>query len=451
MTNSTAAQPLDLDTDTLWYIHGVVKNLGAIELAHKIADAIAGRAALIAQARAAQPESATGTTGASVPTWQERIAHHPDRTAAEFVDEAKDAEIADLRAQLAANGQGEMVQVGHMRLLENGTKMGIGFDKLDEPLIEGWRQIPVFAHLSAPASAQPAELTVLLGRMRDALPACQDDSPDDSRELWSIYGEMRKLASAQPDRGAVVPDGFVWPEPPPSKGQSHVLFEDGYAEGWAKAIDTVRSRLAAAPSPASQPVAQDALEEIKCLLAEQYETEIQRLKDIIKASPISAVAPSDAKDAAGWMVPLSKDGESVWIEGEGDVSLCRCTATSAADAKGKADAANAGGMTMEEMRDKAWSDSSKSINSQYGVSWIAPMPKPFAEWFAAGWNAKSPATSAADAKDEVRLDHMEAWLSKSGARGFKWNSYDFVTGKSVREQLDAAMAAAPSSEKGGAK
>jgi hypothetical protein len=33
--------------------------------------------------------------------WEDRIAQHPDRTAAEYVDAAKDAEIADLRAALA--------------------------------------------------------------------------------------------------------------------------------------------------------------------------------------------------------------------------------------------------------------------------------------------------------------------------------------------------------------
>ena len=44
-----------------------------------------------------------------------------------------------------------------------------------------------------------------------------------------------------------VPEGFKWPEPPPRK-QSATLFDDGYEEGWAKAIDTVRALLAAAPS-----------------------------------------------------------------------------------------------------------------------------------------------------------------------------------------------------------
>jgi hypothetical protein len=48
------------------------------------------------------------------------------------------------------------VQVGYMRLLDSGTKMGIGFDKLEEPLIEGWRQVPVFAYLAAPAAIEQA-------------------------------------------------------------------------------------------------------------------------------------------------------------------------------------------------------------------------------------------------------------------------------------------------------
>lgn len=55
----------------------------------------------------------------------------------------------------------------------------------------------------------------------------------------------------------VLPNEFAWPEPPASKGQSHVLFEDGYAEGWAKAIDTVRAMfsVSAAPTATAEPVA----------------------------------------------------------------------------------------------------------------------------------------------------------------------------------------------------
>jgi hypothetical protein len=38
--------------------------------------------------------------------------------------------------------------------------------------------------------------------------------------------------------------------------------------------------------------------------------------------------------------------------------------------------------------------------------------------------------------DKARLDHLEAWLKRSKDRGFAWNSYDFITSKPVREQLD---------------
>ncbi|WP_026382743.1 hypothetical protein [Achromobacter xylosoxidans] len=44
-----------------------------------------------------------------------------------------------------------------------------------------------------------------------------------------------------------------WPTMPPSKGQSPVLFEDGYAEGWAKCMDECRR----AVSQASAPVADE--------------------------------------------------------------------------------------------------------------------------------------------------------------------------------------------------
>lgn len=54
-----------------------------------------------------------------------------------------------------------------------------------------------------------------------------------------------------------VPAGFVWPNPPERRGQSPVLFDDGYEEGWAKCIDTMKAMLAAAPQPAqaAEPVA----------------------------------------------------------------------------------------------------------------------------------------------------------------------------------------------------
>ena len=43
-----------------------------------------------------------------------------------------------------------------------------------------------------------------------------------------------------------VPGGFAWPECP-KRRQSHVLFDDGYEEGWAACIAAVKVMLAAAP------------------------------------------------------------------------------------------------------------------------------------------------------------------------------------------------------------
>jgi hypothetical protein len=47
-TTPGTEEGIDLDTATLWEIHGVVKNAGSLDLAHKIADSIARRAAPLA-------------------------------------------------------------------------------------------------------------------------------------------------------------------------------------------------------------------------------------------------------------------------------------------------------------------------------------------------------------------------------------------------------------------
>lgn len=43
-----------------------------------------------------------------------------------------------------------------------------------------------------------------------------------------------------------VPTVFVWPERP-KRRQSHVLFDDGYEEGWAACVATIKAFLAATP------------------------------------------------------------------------------------------------------------------------------------------------------------------------------------------------------------
>jgi hypothetical protein len=47
-----------------------------------------------------------------------------------------------------------------------------------------------------------------------------------------------------------VPDGLKWPTMPARKGQSNVLFDDGYEEGWSRCLAECSQMLAAAPQPA---------------------------------------------------------------------------------------------------------------------------------------------------------------------------------------------------------
>ena len=63
-------------------------------------------------------------------------------------------------------------------------------------------------------------------------------------DYMSGFNEATKRAQQ-----VAVPQCFKWPKPPPFKGQSPVLFDDGYEEGWAKAISTVQSILTSAQQP----------------------------------------------------------------------------------------------------------------------------------------------------------------------------------------------------------
>lgn len=50
------------------------------------------------------------------------------------------------------------------------------------------------------------------------------------------YRAMLASLEAKP----TVPDGFVWPDCP-KRRQSHVLFDDGYEEGWAACVATIKA------------------------------------------------------------------------------------------------------------------------------------------------------------------------------------------------------------------
>ena len=55
---------------------------------------------------------------------------------------------------------------------------------------------------------------------------------------WKMKLYLAPGAQAQPAQS--VPDGFVWPECP-KRRQSHVLFDDGYEEGWAACVATIKA------------------------------------------------------------------------------------------------------------------------------------------------------------------------------------------------------------------
>lgn len=74
------------------------------------------------------------------------------------------------------------------------------------------------------------------------------------RLLTAQREDLTTRAQAAP--AAVAHQGVVaWPVMPPSKGQSPVLFEDGYAEGWAKCLEACRAALASAPTAQPTPPA----------------------------------------------------------------------------------------------------------------------------------------------------------------------------------------------------
>lgn len=72
-------------------------------------------------------------------------------------------------------------------------------------------------------------------------------------EVVRIRGALDEYSAAL--ASATVARAIQWPTMPASKGQSPVLFEDGYAEGWAKCMDECRR----AVSQASAPVAGEAV------------------------------------------------------------------------------------------------------------------------------------------------------------------------------------------------
>lgn len=329
--------------------------------------------ALIAKARAAQPESATGTTGASVPTWQVRLLAHGFDSA----QEAMEAEIADLRAQLAAKGQGVTYDDGSAYF----TGPYADVDTSPPPDYgASWGTKPY-----GPASAQPADNSAgaenvflrdeqgnIAGVRADAFYAwqnsecsvtaptqpasaarcvvCGSDEPrtgtcgsDDPRALCNLFAP----ASAQPDRG-VVQVGADYNDPTLACSSCGMTMGESRTLGHIKlGILTASPASTSDASTASQPVAPNPSTAI--------------LHDGIWYVPYqpAAVAPSDAKgkaeDLAGRVVSVDVStgdedyGNRIFAEltgetGSDGTTLLAIETERNFSAKGKADAGNAGGL-----------------------------------------------------------------------------------------------------------
>jgi hypothetical protein len=72
------------------------------------------------------------------------------------------------------------------------------------------------------------------------------DDPAQATELAALFAEAPGLRQRIAE---LEKEPVAWPVMPPSLGQSNVLFEDGYAEGWGKCLDAFKTLY-----PLTQPV-----------------------------------------------------------------------------------------------------------------------------------------------------------------------------------------------------
>jgi hypothetical protein len=181
----------------------------------------------------------------SVKTWQERANElavsgrprgYPDTDELEAL---KDAEIADLRAQLAAKGQGEPVA----KVVRGGSEFGPSLAFIANG--KDFPKVGSLLYLAAPASAQPTD-------------RCEHG-------VWAA-DHCYQCNGAQPDQreSAAVPKGwkFVPPEPTQAMcdaGRARALDWENSGEPWSAMtwFRIYKSMLAAAPFPAAKPVAKD--------------------------------------------------------------------------------------------------------------------------------------------------------------------------------------------------
>ena len=253
---NTAAQPLDLDKLQRFNNRGGLMNPEAGGLYVRYEE--------LAQARASQPEGATGTTGASVPTWQERIFVAHPRSEEQYwphdlMCKYMVQEIADLRAQLAR----KTVELGAAQILINKYRRAV------EASIESLK-----SRDSAPASAQPDRGVAWESDLRK--------STDAKRVMMSAFS-FCPSDLAHPQKMAWIGDFFI----------KHYV---------------------AAPSPASKPVAPEAIYQVQCpsetgtsiwhdATEDAYHTFMPKHRRIVYTAPTTVPSNSEREAANAGGLP----------------------------------------------------------------------------------------------------------------------------------------------------
>ena len=124
--------------------------------------------------------------------------------------------------------------------------------KLSEKIQEALREQQEI-HLSdpavqwgyVPAGAQPApiEMSITTGALSEMFLSLDGHDKDQPGYEWRKgWNDAIRQAMDYAHLAPSVPDGFAWPECP-KRRQSHVLFDDGYEEGWAACVATGKEML----------------------------------------------------------------------------------------------------------------------------------------------------------------------------------------------------------------
>jgi hypothetical protein len=172
------------------------------------------------------------------------------------------------------------------------------------------RKIGAFFHelcaamLTPPVDAVPGEPVAPIGwRYRDfASPHwIVSWGPDEPYISWASYLIEPIFAAPVASRAGMEP--VKWPTMPPSKGQAPVLFEDGYAEGWAKCLSMCKAAIA----PSAPAEAKDAVR------AEPVADDLRKLKFVYRVLGNYAHAP--VPDRADAYVMVRELIDSTWNRG----------------------------------------------------------------------------------------------------------------------------------------